>query len=77
MRWLGAYSTHGAEKKYKLGTRKPEGARSLERPKRSLEDNVKMDLSEKLWGGMHWINLTYDRDQRRALLKTVITIGVT
>jgi hypothetical protein len=31
-------------------------------------DNIKMDLREIVWGGMDWIDVAQDRDQRRALL---------
>jgi hypothetical protein len=34
-------------------------------------DNIKMDLREKGWGGMDWIDLAQDRDQWRALENTV------
>jgi hypothetical protein len=31
-----------------------------------------MDLREIGWGGMDWIHLAYDRDQRPALVNTVM-----
>jgi hypothetical protein len=36
---------------------KPEEKRSLGRPRRKCEDNIKMDLREIGWGGMDWIDL--------------------
>jgi hypothetical protein len=42
---------------------KPEGRRSLERPKSRGEDNIKMDLREVGWGDTDWIDLTQDRDR--------------
>jgi hypothetical protein len=36
---------------------KPEGKRSLGRPRRRLVDNVKVDLREIGRGGMEWIEL--------------------
>jgi hypothetical protein len=30
-------------------------------------DNIKIDLREKEWEGMDWIDLAQDRDQRRLL----------
>jgi hypothetical protein len=42
---------------------KPEGKRTLRRPKRRWEDNIKIDLREILWGGMDWIHVAQDRDQ--------------
>jgi hypothetical protein len=35
-----------------------------------------MDLREIGWGGMDWIDLAHDRDQWRALVKTVMSIRV-
>jgi hypothetical protein len=34
---------------------KPERKRTMGRPKRRWEDNIKMDLQEVLCGGMDWI----------------------
>jgi hypothetical protein len=35
-----------------------------------------MDLRETGWGGMDWIHLAKDRDQWRALVKTVMNLRV-
>jgi hypothetical protein len=42
----------------------------------SVENNIKMDLREIGWGGMGWIDLIQDRDQRRAFVKTVMNLRV-
>jgi hypothetical protein len=42
---------------------KPEGKRPLGRLRRRWEDNIRMDLREKGWGGMDWIDLAQDTDQ--------------
>ena len=42
---------------------KPEGKRSLVRPRRTWEDNIKMDLQEEGCGLMDWIELAHDRDR--------------
>jgi hypothetical protein len=39
-------------------------------------DNVKMDLRDIGWGGMDWINLAEDRDQWKALARTVMNLRV-
>jgi hypothetical protein len=50
---------------------KREGKRPLGRPRRTWEDNIKMDLREIGWGGMDWIDLAQDRDNWRTLVNTV------
>jgi hypothetical protein len=39
-------------------------------------DNIKIDLREIGWEVMGWNNLAQDRDQWRALVNTVINLGV-
>jgi hypothetical protein len=55
---------------------KPEGKRPLGRPRRRWEDNIIMGLREIGWGGTDWIDLAQDRDQWRALVKTVMNLRV-
>jgi hypothetical protein len=55
---------------------KPEGKTSLGRPRRRWEDNINMDLREIGWGDVVWIDLAEDRDQWRALVNTVMNLGV-
>jgi hypothetical protein len=50
---------------------KPEGKRSLGRPRRRWEDNIKMDLQEVGGGSGDWMELAQDRDRWRALVGTV------
>jgi hypothetical protein len=50
---------------------KPEGTRSLGRPRRRWEDNIKMDLQEVGGGRGNWMELAQDRDRWRALVGTV------
>jgi hypothetical protein len=42
---------------YRVLVWKPEGKRSLGRPRRRWEDNIKADLLEVGCGGMDWIEL--------------------
>jgi hypothetical protein len=39
-------------------------------------DNIKMHLREIGWDGMDWLDLAYNRDQWRALVNTVMNLGV-
>jgi hypothetical protein len=49
---------------YRVLVGKPEGKRPLGRPRRSLEDNIKMDFKDVgLWRGLDWIELAKDRDK--------------
>jgi hypothetical protein len=42
---------------YKILVGKPEGKRPLGRPRSTWVGNIKMDLREIGWDGMHWIDL--------------------
>ena len=61
-----AYGGEGAV--YRVLVGKPEGKRPIRRPRRSWEDNIKMDLQEVVCGGMDWIKLAQDRDRWRVLV---------
>jgi hypothetical protein len=61
---------------YRIFVTKPNGKRPLGRQKRRWDDNSKMDLREIGFDGMYWIDLAQDRDQWRALLKTVMNLRV-
>ena len=54
----------------------PEGKKPLGRPRRRLEDNIKMDLEEVGRGCGDWMELAQDRDRWRALVSTVMNFGV-
>jgi hypothetical protein len=73
-----ACSTNGEEKKNarRILVGKPEGKRRLGRPRRRWVDSIKIDLREIGWDGMDWIYLDQDRDQRRALVNTVMNLRV-
>jgi hypothetical protein len=50
MRWVGHVARMGEDRGvHRVLVGKPEGKRSLGRPRRSWEDNIKMDLQE-VWG---------------------------
>ena len=55
---------------------KPEGKRPLGRPRRSWEDNIKMDLREVGCVPGDWLALTEDRDPWRAYVRAVMNLWV-
>jgi hypothetical protein len=73
----GACSTNGEKRNvYRILAGKPEGKRSLGRPRRRWVDNIKLDLREIGWDGMDWIDLAQDRDRWRAIVNTVMNLWV-
>ena len=55
---------------------KSEGKRQLGRLRRRWKDNFKIDLQEKRWSGMDWIDLAQDRNKWRALMNRVMKPGI-
>jgi hypothetical protein len=77
MRWEGHAACMGEKRNaYRILVGKPEEKRPLGRPRRSWEDNIRIDLREIGWGVMDWIDLARDRDQWRALVNTVMNLRV-
>jgi len=73
----GACSTHGASKcVYRVLVGKPEGKRPLGRPRRTWEDNIKMDLQEVGCEDMDLIDMAQDRERWRALMNAVMNFWV-
>jgi hypothetical protein len=77
MRWTGHVARMGEERNaYRILMGKPEGKRSLGRPRRRWEDGIRMDLREIGWGSVDWIQLALDRDRWRALVNTVMNLRI-
>jgi hypothetical protein len=55
---------------------KPEGRRPLGRPRRRLEDNIKMDLQEVGGGGMAWMEQPQVMDRWQILVNAVMNLRV-
>jgi len=51
---------------------KPEGKTPLGRPRCRWEDEIKMDLKEVGWEGLHWIDLAQDRGRWWALVNAAM-----
>jgi hypothetical protein len=70
-------STHGEGRDvYRVLVGRPEVKRPLRRPRRSWEDNIKMDLREIRIDEANWIQLAQDRVQCRACANTVMNFWV-
>jgi hypothetical protein len=41
-----------------------------------VEENIKIYLEEIGWGGVNWLHLAQDRDQKWALLNMVMNLRV-
>jgi hypothetical protein len=61
---------------YRLLVGRPEGKRSLGKPRRRWEDNIKMDLREIGIDWANWIQVAQDRVQCRACVNTVMNLRV-
>jgi hypothetical protein len=61
---------------YWLLARKPDGKKSLGRPRHRWVLNIRMDLREVGWGDMDWIGLAQERDRWRALVNSVLNLRV-
>jgi len=77
MRWAGHVARIGPMRnEYKILVGKREGKRRLGRSRRRWENNIIMNLREICWEGVDWMQLAQDRDQWRALVKTVMSLQV-
>ena len=77
LRWAGRVARmEEGRGVHKVLVGKPEGKRQLGRPRRSWEDNIKMDLEEVGRGCGDWMELAQDMDRWRALVSTEMNFGV-
>jgi hypothetical protein len=77
LRWAGNVARTGEKMNaHKILVGNTEGKRPLGRPRRRCVDNIKIDLRERGWDDMDWIDLAQDRDQWRALVNAVMNIRV-
>ena len=72
MRWAGHVARMGEDRDvHKVLVGKPEGKRTLGRPRHRWENNIKLDFQEVGGGRGDWMELAQDRDRWRALVGTV------
>jgi hypothetical protein len=77
IRWAGHVARMGAKRNaYRILVGKPEGKRPVGRRRRRWVDNIKIDLREIRKDDSDWIDLAQNRNQWRALVKTVINLRV-
>ena len=77
MRWAGHVARVGERRGvHRVLVGKFEGKKSLGRPRRRWEDNIKMDLQEVRGGCGDWMELAQDWDRWRALVGTVRNLRV-
>ena len=77
MRWAGHVARMGEGRGvHRVLVGKPEGKSPLGRPRRSWEDNIKMDLQEVGCGGMDWIELAQSRNSWGALVTAAMNLRV-
>ena len=69
-----ACSMHGAIQKCRVLVGKPEGKRTLRRPRGRWEDKFEKDLREVGCNAGDWIDLAEDRDQWRAYVRVLMKL---
>jgi hypothetical protein len=77
MRWTGHVARIGEKRNTsRILVGKQGGKRPIGRPRRRWVNNIKIDLREIGWDGMDCIDLSHNREQWRALVKTVMNLWV-
>jgi hypothetical protein len=77
MRWAEHVARRGEKRNvYRLLVGKPEGKRSLGRPRRRWLDNIRMDLVKVVWGDVDWIGVAQDRNRWRANVNSLLNLRV-
>jgi len=75
--WAGNVARMGVERgAYRVLVGKPEGRRSLGRPRRRWVDNIMVGLQKVGCGYMDWIGLAQDRERWRTLVSAVMNFLV-
>ncbi|KAJ4444243.1 hypothetical protein ANN_06034 [Periplaneta americana] len=77
LRWAGHVARMGESRNaYRVLVERPEGIRTLGRPRRRWEDTIKMDLREVGYDDRDWIDLAQDRDRWRTYVRAAMNLRV-
>ena len=75
LRWAGHVARmEEGRSAFKIVTGKPTGKRTLGRPRRSWEDNIRMDLEKMGINAGNWVDSAQDRDYWRALVNAALNL---
>ena len=66
----------GGRSAFKILTGKPTGKRTLGRPRRRWEDNIRMDLEEIGINARNWVDSAQNRNYWRALVNAALNLRV-
>ena len=77
LRWAGHVARmEKGRTAFKMLTGEPTGNRPLGRPRRRLEDNIRMDLEEISINAGNWVDSAQDRDYWRALVNAAMNLPI-
>jgi hypothetical protein len=77
MRWVSYVAcTRDMRNEYNILVGKLEREEQFGRNKHRHKDNIRIDVREVVWNGMDWMLLAQERDQWRAVVKTVTNLWV-
>jgi hypothetical protein len=76
-RWAGHISRmEEGRSAFKILESKLTGKRTLRRPRRRWDDNIRMDLEEICINAGNWVDSVQDRDYWRALVNAALNLWV-
>ena len=77
LRWAGLVARmEEGRSSFKILTGKPKGKRPLGRPRRTWEDNIRMDLEEIGINAGNWVDSAQDRDYWRVIVNAALNLRV-
>ena len=77
LRWVGHVARmEKGRSALKILAGKPTGKRHLGRPRRSWEDNIRVDLEEIGINAGNWVDSAQDRDYWRAIVNAALNLRI-